>query len=71
MIPIFLIGILLELLVLFPMGNSIVHGKVSQIQSISPPLTDRSLETDVVFRGIDFPTSMAFLDEKDDILVLE
>lgn len=70
LIPIFLIGILLELLVLLPLENSIVHGKLSQIQSISPPLTDRSLETDVVFRGIDFPTSMAFLDEED-ILVLE
>ena len=50
--------------------KSMVYGKLSQVQSNSPPMRDDFLETEIVFQGIDFPTSMAFLDE-DDILVLE
>jgi aldose sugar dehydrogenase len=47
------------------------HGRVSPSQSASGPyFSDPSLSAEVVFRGLDFPTSMAFLDDND-ILVLE
>ena len=47
------------------------YGKVSPSQSASGPyLSDPALSAEVVFRGLDFPTSMAFLDDND-ILVLE
>jgi aldose sugar dehydrogenase len=47
------------------------YGKVSPSQSASGPyLNDSSLRAEVVFRGLDFPSSMAFLGNND-ILVLE
>ena len=47
-----------------------MYGKLSEAQSDSPPVRDSNLEAVLVFKGINFPTSMAFLDEGD-ILVLE
>ena len=41
---------------------------VSQYQSVD--IKDKTLAAEIIFRGIEFPTSMAFLN-KDDILVLE
>jgi aldose sugar dehydrogenase len=47
------------------------YGKVSPSQSASGPyLNDPNLRAEVIFRGLDFPSSMAFLG-KNDILVLE
>jgi glucose/arabinose dehydrogenase len=47
------------------------YGQIPQPQSASGPIfSDPDLRAEVVFRGIDFPTSMAFLDDND-ILVLE
>ena len=47
------------------------YGEVSQPQRASGPIfSDPNLKAEVVFRGIDFPTSMAFLGYND-ILVLE
>ena len=47
------------------------YGEVSQPQRASGPImSDPNLRAEVVFRGINFPTTMAFLDNND-ILVLE
>jgi aldose sugar dehydrogenase len=47
------------------------YGEVSQPQSaLGPTLSDHTLRAEVVFRGINFPTSLAFLGIND-ILVLE
>ena len=47
------------------------YGRVSPSQSAPGPyLNDPSLRTEVIFRGLDFPSSMAFLGNND-ILVLE
>ena len=47
------------------------YGKVSAPQSASGPyFNDPGLRAEIVFRGLDFPSSMAFLGD-DDFLVLE
>jgi aldose sugar dehydrogenase len=44
--------------------------EVSQSPTAMPTINDTSLKVDTIFRGLNFPTSMAFL-APNDILVLE
>ena len=70
-ITIFLIIIsilLIELLFNYDDNYLYVHGLINQSKSIQ--FNDKSLKSEIVFKGLEFPVSMAFLG-KDDILILE
>jgi glucose/arabinose dehydrogenase len=50
--------------------KDLASGKMSPITNFAPKIIDQNLEIEVVAKGLEFPTTMAFLGP-DDILVLE
>ena len=49
---------------------NLVYGLETQSFNVVPTINDTSLQVDLLFKGLQFPTSMAFLDQND-ILVTE
>src|ERR687883_1399745 len=65
--------ILLIFLPIQPNYHNSLYGDISEIsrsRAAMPTINDPSLKVDTIFRGLNFPTSMAFL-APNDILVLE
>ena len=54
----------------FVLGPNLIPMLSTALRQQQPTMTDPGLKVEVVAEGLDFPTSMSFL-ESDDILVLE
>jgi glucose/arabinose dehydrogenase len=69
---IFILSFLLVFFLWFLSYDDYLYGSSSSVvsQNQSVDIKDKALAAEIVFRGIEFPTSMAFLNN-DDILVLE